>query len=51
MKLFENIKEFFFSADDDDLDQDDVPVRHERSYQPSDNDTTLETAMEEEIKL
>ena len=36
MKLFENIKEFFFSADDDDLDQDDV--RHERSYQPSDND-------------
>ena len=38
MKLFENIKEFFFSADDDDLDQDDVPVRHERSYQPSDND-------------
>lgn len=38
MKLFENIKEFFFSADDDDLDQDDVPVRHERSYQPFDND-------------
>ena len=38
MKLVENIKEFFFSADDDDLDQDDVPVRHERSYQPSDND-------------
>ena len=38
MKLFENIKEFFFSDDDDDLDQDDVPVRHERSYQPSDND-------------
>ena len=38
MKLFENIKEFFFSADDADLDQDDVPVRHERSYQPSDND-------------
>ena len=38
MKLIENIKEFFFSADDDDLDQDDVPVRHERSYQPSDND-------------
>ena len=38
MKLFENIKEFFFSADDDNLDQDDVPVRHERSYQPSDND-------------
>ena len=38
MKLFENIKEFFFSADDDDLDQDDVPLRHERSYQPSDND-------------
>ena len=38
MKLFENIKEFFFSADDDDLDQDDVPVRHARSYQPSDND-------------
>ena len=38
MKLFENIKEFFFSADDDHLDQDDVPVRHERSYQPSDND-------------
>ena len=29
MKLFENIKEFFFAAEDDDFDAD-VPVRHER---------------------
>jgi cell division inhibitor SepF len=28
MKLFENIKEYFFPAEDDDMDQDDVPVRH-----------------------
>lgn len=28
MKLFENIKEFFFAAEDDDMDQADVPVRH-----------------------
>lgn len=39
MKLFENIKEFFFAAEDDDFDAD-VPVRHERerSYQPSAED-------------
>ncbi len=30
MKLFENIKEFFFAEEDDDFDAD-VPVRHERS--------------------
>ncbi len=43
MKLFENIKEFFFAPEDEELDQADVPVRHtnhsERSsYQPSDQD-------------
>ncbi len=38
MKLFENIKEFFFAADEDDFDQADVPVRHERSYQSADSD-------------
>ena len=39
MKLFENIKEFFFAAEDDDFDAD-VPVRHERerSYQASAED-------------
>lgn len=39
MKLFENIKEFFFAAEDDDFDAD-VPVRHERerSYQSSAED-------------
>lgn len=30
MKLFENIKEFFFAEEDEDFDAD-VPVRHERS--------------------
>lgn len=28
MKLFENIKEFFFAPEDEELDQADVPVRH-----------------------
>ena len=28
MKLFENIKEFFFAPEDDEIDQADVPVRH-----------------------
>ena len=28
MKLFENIKEFFFAPEDDEMDQTDVPVRH-----------------------
>jgi hypothetical protein rflaF_19403 len=28
MKLFENIKEFFFAPEDEDIDQADVPVRH-----------------------
>ena len=40
MKLFENIKEFFFAAEDDDFDAD-VPVRHERgerSFSPSEQD-------------
>ncbi len=33
MKLFENIKEFFFSEEEDDTDQNDVPNnRRERSY-------------------
>lgn len=41
MKLFENIKEFFFAAEDDDIDQTDVPVRHpqgERSSYSADSD-------------
>ncbi|MCM1007212.1 MAG: cell division protein SepF [Ruminococcus flavefaciens] len=43
MKLFENIKEFFFAPEDEELDQADVPVRHtnrsERSgYQPSEQE-------------
>lgn len=41
MKLFENIKEFFFAAEDEDMDQADVPVRHsqsERSGYGSDSD-------------
>lgn len=38
MKLFENFKEFFFSTEEDD-DQDDMPnVRHERSYGNQDDD-------------
>ena len=39
MKLFENIKEFFFAAEDDDFDAD-VPVRHERerSFSSADQD-------------
>lgn len=41
MKLFENIKEFFFAAEDDEIDTD-IPVRHssgERSgYQASDSE-------------
>lgn len=39
MKLFENIKEFFFAAEDDDFDTD-VPVRHERerSFAAADQD-------------
>ena len=41
MKLFENIKEFFFAEEDDDFDAD-VPVRHERGersgFQPSAQD-------------
>lgn len=28
MKLFENIKEFFFAPEDDEMEQTDVPVRH-----------------------
>ena len=33
MKLFENIKEFFFSDEEDDNDQADMPnVRSERSH-------------------
>lgn len=28
MKLFENIKEFFFAPEDDEMEQSDVPVRH-----------------------
>lgn len=35
MKLFENIKEFFFAAEDEDIDQTDVPVRHSQSERSS----------------
>lgn len=39
MKLFENIKEFFFSAEDEDVDQADMPTSHrERSFSGIDND-------------
>lgn len=31
MKLFENIKEFFFSTDEDYGDQPDTPIRHDRA--------------------
>lgn len=43
MKLFENIKEFFFAAEDDDMDQADIPVRHsDRSgFQSSDSDEPI----------
>ncbi len=35
MKLFENIKEFFFAPEDDEMEQSDVPVRHTaRSERP-----------------
>lgn len=35
MKLFENIKEFFFAPEDDEMEQTDVPVRHTtRSERP-----------------
>ena len=31
MKIFENIKEFFFSADEDYADQGDMPIRQDKS--------------------
>ncbi len=31
MKIFENIKEFFFSADEDYTDQGDMPIRQDKS--------------------
>lgn len=35
MKLFENIKEFFFAPEDDEMEQTDIPVRHTtRSERP-----------------
>lgn len=41
MKLFENIKEFFLSAEDDDADQADMPnVRHDRGISNIDPDET-----------
>jgi len=36
MKIFENIKEFFFSADDDYNDQNDAPIRHDRQNEIDD---------------
>ena len=36
MKIFENIKEFFFSADDDYNDQSDAPIRHDRQNEIDD---------------
>ncbi|MBP3309834.1 MAG: cell division protein SepF [Ruminococcus sp.] len=43
MKLFENIKEFFFAAEDDDMDQADIPVRHSdrAGFQSSDSDEPI----------
>ena len=36
IKIFENIKEFFFSADDDYNDQNDAPIRHDRQNEIDD---------------
>ena len=36
MKIFENIKEFFFSADDDYNDQNAAPIRHDRQNEIDD---------------
>lgn len=41
MKLFENIKEFFFSAEDEDGEQGDMPVRHERGTSGLDGDEAI----------
>ena len=53
MKLFENIKEFFFAPEDDDFDPTDVPARHnpspERSsFQSIDQDEPSMSASERE---
>lgn len=45
MKLFENIKEFFFAPEEDEMEQTDVPVRHTpRSERPG-----YQSADQEEI--
>jgi len=36
MKIFENIKEFFFSADEDYADQGDMPIRQDKSAASAD---------------
>ncbi|HRR75623.1 MAG TPA: cell division protein SepF [Ruminococcus sp.] len=53
MKLFENIKEFFFAPEDDDFDPTDVPTRHtapsERSgFQSIDQDEPAMASSERE---
>ena len=48
MKLFENIKEFFFAAEDEDLDEEDVPVRaggERPNYSRSEGDDPTAAAM------
>lgn len=43
MKLFENIKEFFFAPEDDEMEQTDIPVRHPvRSDRPGYSSTETE---------
>lgn len=42
MKLFENIKEFFFSDEEDGMDQSDMPnVRHDRSFNGMEDDEQI----------
>ncbi len=38
MKLFENIKEFFFSDEEEGGEQADMPMRHERNYANQDDE-------------
>ncbi len=48
MKLFENIKEFFFAAEDEDFDEADVPVRaggERPNYSRSEGDDPTAVAM------
>ena len=51
MKLFENIKDFFFASEDEEGDANDTPVRSEsRSEQPAyQNNIEREESSSEEI--